>query len=62
MPLSAWFFPLEVDMVVVEINGSKSMGPDAFNISFYKRCYGLLKCEVIMMFDQFYMNNVLPKR
>lgn len=48
------FFPSEVDEVVIEIDGSKSPGPDDFNFAFYNKLWELIKEEVNVMFDQYF--------
>lgn len=45
------FLHSEVDVVVVKMNGSKSLDPDGFNFSFYKKFWGLVKEELYVMFD-----------
>ena len=51
----------EIEVVVMESDGDKSLGPDGFNFAFVKRFWYLMKNEVRIMFDQFYANEVLPK-
>jgi len=46
---------------VKESDGNKSLGPDGFNLAFFKRFWYLLKDEVIMFFDQFHTNEIIPK-
>jgi hypothetical protein len=52
----------EVEGVVMECHGSKSPGPDGFNFNFIKTYWSLLKVEVRILFEQFYVNARLPKR
>ena len=59
--LIAPFSLAEIEVVVKESDGNKSLGPDGFNFTFFKEFWYLLKHEVRMMFDQFYANEVLPK-
>lgn len=44
-----------------ESDGSKSPGLDGFNFAFVKEFWYLIKREVRIMFDQFHVNEVLPK-
>ena len=59
--LVAPFSLFEIEAVVKESDGSKSPGLDSFNFAFVKEFWYLMKDEVIIMFDQFYANEVLPK-
>jgi len=44
----------EIRRVVVNSDGSKSLGPDNFNFSFYKRFWESMKGEMGIMFQQFF--------
>lgn len=44
------------------MNVCKSTGPDGFNAEFYKMFWDLIKEDVCIMFNQFFKNEVLPKR
>jgi len=60
--LVAPFSLVEIEAVVRDSDGSKSPRPDGFNFAFIKDFWYLLKGEVRIMFDQFYVNEVLlPK-
>jgi hypothetical protein len=55
------FLEAEIFDVVKFSDGNKSPGPDGFNFAFLKKCWGMLKGEVRIMFDQFHGNASLPK-
>jgi len=55
------FTRIEIEGVVKEGDGNKSLGPNGFNFAFMKRFWYLLKDEVRIMFDQFHANEVFPK-
>jgi hypothetical protein len=44
----------EIEEVVRCSDGNKSLGPDGFNFSFLKKCWGMLKGDIRIMFDQFH--------
>jgi hypothetical protein len=52
----------EIEAVVKESDGNKSLGPDGFNFAFIKEFWSLMKGEVRILFDQFHGNATLPKR
>jgi len=51
----------EIRKVVIESDGTKSLGPDGFNFAFYKIFWELLKGEVGIMFQQFFHSTTLPQ-
>jgi hypothetical protein len=51
----------EIEVVVMESDGNKSLGPDGYNFNFVKNFWSLLKNEVRILFDQFHGNSCLPK-
>lgn len=59
--LIAPFLEEELVRVVKESDGNKSPGPDGFNFAFFKEFWYLIKDEVRIMFDQFYVNEVVPR-
>jgi len=59
--LIAPFNMAKIKVVVRESEGSKSSGPDGFNFAFVKEFWYLIKNEVRIMFDQFHVNEVIPK-
>jgi hypothetical protein len=61
MLLSCPFSQEEIDQVVVECDGNKSPDPDEFNFAFIKAFWYLMKGDVKLMFDQFFVNASLPK-
>jgi hypothetical protein len=59
--LIAPFSMMEIEAVVRDSDGNKSLGPDGFNFAFVKEFWFLIKDEVRIMFDQIHGNEVLPK-
>ncbi|GAU30313.1 hypothetical protein TSUD_211700 [Trifolium subterraneum] len=59
--LTTSFSEVEIKDVVVNSDGNKSPGPDGFNFSFFKRFWDLLKDEIRIMFDQFFVSADLPR-
>ena len=55
------FLSEEIEMVTKESEGNKSPGPDGFNFAFFKKFWNLMKDEVMIFFDQFHANEVIPK-
>jgi len=51
----------EIKGVVKDCDGNKSPGPDGFTFAFIKKFWYLLKDKVRIMFDQFHVNEVIPK-
>ncbi|GAU18658.1 hypothetical protein TSUD_124910 [Trifolium subterraneum] len=60
LELTTPFSGAEIKEVVVSFDGNKSPGPDGFNFSFFKRFWDILKDEVGIMFDQFFVTADLP--
>jgi hypothetical protein len=52
---------LEIEDVVKDCDGNKSLGPDGFNFAFVKSMWSLIKGEIRIMFDQFHGISSLPK-
>jgi len=59
--LIAPFTLVEIEMVVKASDGNKSPGPDGFNFAFFKEFWYLLKHDVRIMFNQFFVNEKLSK-
>lgn len=59
--LSSNFTPAEIDTIMERIGGCKSMGQDGFKFSFYKFSWDVMKYEIYVRFDQFYLYVLLPK-
>ena len=59
--LLAPFSIMEIEVVVKDSDGNKSLGPNGFNFAFVKEFWYLMKDEVRIMFDEFHANEVLPK-
>lgn len=59
--LIAPFSLMEIEAVVKDSEGDKSPGPDGYNFAFIKEFWYLIKGEVMIMFDQFHANGVLPR-
>lgn len=47
--------------VIARMDKFKNANPYDYNLSFYKKFWGLIKEEVCVMFDQFFQNVVLFK-
>lgn len=50
----------EIEEILNLSDGDKSQGPDDFNYSFFKSCWGVLKDDVFNMFAEFHCNARLP--
>lgn len=59
--LIAPFSMEEIEVVVKESDGNKSLDPDGFNFAFIKEFLYLIKNEVRILFDQFHENEMLPR-
>ncbi|MCI29558.1 RNA-directed DNA polymerase (Reverse transcriptase), partial [Trifolium medium] len=55
------FTATEIKEVVSSSDGDKSPSPDGFNFAFFKRFWGLIKGEVGVLFDQFFVTADLPR-
>ncbi|KAI5437702.1 hypothetical protein KIW84_023716 [Lathyrus oleraceus] len=55
------FSKVEIKAAAWDCDGKKSTGPDAFNLEFIKRCWYILKSDVLGFFQEFHSNDVLPK-
>jgi hypothetical protein len=58
--LTVPFIATEIEEVVLSSDGDKSPGPDGFNFAFFNKFWGLLKGEVEVLFDQFFVTVDLP--
>lgn len=58
--LVALFSPEEVEEVVNSFEGNKSPGPDGFNFNFFQSFWDLLKREVEVMVNEFFVHGKLP--
>jgi hypothetical protein len=58
--LEGRFLDEEVRAVVADADGNKSPGPDGFNFNFFKKFWGLLKKEILLLFDDFHKSSRLP--
>lgn len=45
----------------MECNGSKNPGPDGFNIEFFKRCWGIVREDVMRVMREFHSNGKLVR-
>lgn len=61
LSLSGPFSLEEILQVVLSCDGNNSPGLDGFNFAFIKAFWPLIKEEVGVLFDQFYVNGTLPK-
>ena len=44
----------EVTLVVQNMNGDKSLGPDGFPMSFFHACWQVIKSDLMAVFAEFY--------
>jgi hypothetical protein len=58
--LEGRFLDTEVWEVVADADGNKSPGPDGFNFNFFKKFWGLLKEEILLLFHDFHTSSRLP--
>jgi hypothetical protein len=59
--LVALFSLEEIDAVVKESDGNKSLGPDGFNFNFLKAFWELLRLDFAALMFEFHQNACLPK-
>jgi len=59
--LTAGFTEKEIRDAVWNCEGAKSPGPDGFNFNFLKKCWGVLKVEIVEAMEQFYETGSIPK-
>jgi hypothetical protein len=50
----------EVWAVVADADGNKSPGPDGFNFNIFKKFWGLLKKEILLLFEEFHVSSRIP--
>lgn len=55
------FFEEEIKEAVWDCEGNKCPGPDGYNFSFIKACWGSLKEDVCRMMREFHANGVIPR-
>lgn len=55
------FLEEEIKGEVWNCDGDKSPRPDEFNLRFIKECWHLLKDDIVVFFNEFYLNASLPK-
>lgn len=51
----------EVKGTIWECVGSKCLGPDWFNFHFIKKCWGMIKDDIMKVMHDFYSREVPPK-
>lgn len=44
----------EVWKVLSSMKGEKALGPDGFSISFFKKCWYIVKSDLMKVFEEFY--------
>lgn len=49
----------EVWKVVSDIKGDKALGSDGFSISFFQKCWEIVKGNLMQVFDEFYYSKEL---
>ena len=47
--------------VIKEFNGDKSPGPDGFPMAFFQACWGILKPEIMAVFNHFHVSGQFEK-
>ena len=52
------FTETEVKKVIFSMKENSALGPDGFSVSFYKHCWELIKSELMLMINDFYMGNL----
>ncbi|CAL5403808.1 unnamed protein product [Camellia sinensis] len=57
--LEAEFTEKEVRNAIKSCEGNKAPGPDGFNLAFFKKCWGIVKAEVMLFFREFHQNATL---
>ena len=51
----------EVLRVVKELKGDKASGPNGFSLAFYHHCWGVVKRDVLVVFEEFYQHSKFEK-
>ena len=51
----------EIHRALIEMNGDKAPGPDGFTMTFWQRCWALVKEEVLELFKEFYEHSAFIK-
>jgi hypothetical protein len=59
--LESSFLEEEVLVVVLNSDGNKSPGPDGFNFNFFKNFWGILKKDILLLFEEFHARSRLPQ-
>lgn len=47
--------------VIWDGDGDKSLGPDGFNMCFYRACWDIVKGDLLKMVDEFFRGARVPK-
>ena len=50
------FEEAEIFEVIKEFNGDKSLGPDGFPMAFFQACWGILKSDIMDVFNHFHVS------
>ena len=48
----------EVKRAVFDMKENTALGPDGFGVYFYRKCWNIIKNELMSMINDFYMNNL----
>ncbi|KAI5446950.1 hypothetical protein KIW84_014700 [Lathyrus oleraceus] len=51
----------KVKDVIWNSDSEKSLGPDVFNVGFFKKCWEIVKDDLFGYISEFYLNAILPK-
>ncbi|XP_028052004.1 uncharacterized protein LOC114256537 [Camellia sinensis] len=54
--LEAEFTEEEISSVIKTCNGNKALGPDGFNMAFFKKCWKIVKFDVLHFMREFHQN------
>ncbi|XP_019418502.1 PREDICTED: uncharacterized protein LOC109329277 [Lupinus angustifolius] len=55
------FLAEEIKAAVWSCVGDKSLGPDGFNLNFFQACWDIIKNDIILFIQEFYLFGKLPK-
>lgn len=54
--LEKLFSKEEIKGAIWGMKGDKALGPDGFTISFYQHCWDIIKADLLMVFEEFYIS------
>ena len=59
--LERHFEEAEIFEVIKEFNGNKSPGPDGFPMAFFQACWGIIKLDIMVVFNHFHVSGQFEK-